>query len=267
MRPIGRHTILASLTGAVIAVLFAVGADVLGVPRLLRRPELALYLPAAILGALIGPTRLRPLLWMVAAPVALLAIAIVYTPLVFVLAAPLVRRDPMPARVDAIVALSHGLTPEGLMRSQTLDRLLSGIDLAKQGRAPALLVSQERRAFGGLPVTDSADLLTVARGFNLPVEVILVDSVFTTRTEALRTRRIADQRGWRALAVVTSPLHSRRACATFEAVNFTVTCVPALSREHAIPTARLPEDRLRVFRSWLYETFASATYKSNGWIR
>jgi uncharacterized SAM-binding protein YcdF (DUF218 family) len=255
------------LTGATIAVLAALGAHYLGVQQLLRQPNIALFLPAAVVGALIGPTRLRPLLWIVAGPIVFLALVITYTPLVSVLARPLVRRDPIPARVDAIAALSHGLTPEGQMRSPTLDRLLSALELAREGRAAAVLVSQERREFGGTAVTDSADLRAIVQSFAAPGEVIFVDSVFTTRTEALRMRGIARERGWNTIAVVTSPLHSRRACATFEAVGFKVVCVPASSREHVVPAARNPEDRLRTFRSWLYETFAGATYRSNGWIR
>lgn len=256
-----------ALAGSTIAVLSAVAAHYLGVQQLLRIPDIALFLPAAVVGAIVGATRLRPLLWIVAGPIAIVALAVTYTPIVSVLATPLVRRDTLPARVDVVAALSHGLTPDGLMRSQTLDRLLSALALARSGRASAVLVSEERRSYGGKSVTDSADLREIVQSFAVPAEVIFVDSVFTTRTEALRMRGIAAPRGWTTVAVVTSPLHSRRACATFEAVGFKVVCVPSTSREHAVPEARSPEDRLRTFRSWLYEIFATATYKSNGWIR
>ncbi len=262
-----RAIAMQALTGATIAVLTAVAAHYLGVQQLLRIPSVALFLPAAIFGGLMGPTRLRPLLWIVAGQVAVISLAITYTPLVSALANPLVRRDPIPPRVDAIAALSHGLTPNGLMRGHTLDRLLTALQLAREGKAAAILVSQERRQYGGRAVTDSADLSQIVQSFAVPAEVILVDSVFTTRTEALRMRAIATQRGWSTLGVVTSPLHSRRACATFEAVGFKVVCIPASSRQHVVPEARDPEDRLHTFRSWLYETFAAATYKSNGWIR
>ena len=129
------------------------------------------------------------------------------------------------------------------------------------------MISQNRISYGGRTVTDSADLREVVRSIALPADVIFVDSVFTTRTEAIRMRNVAARSGWTTVAVVTSPLHSRRACATFEAVGFRVVCVPAASREHLVPEAWLPEDRMRTFRAWLYETFATATYKSNGWIR
>ncbi|MEX2111451.1 MAG: YdcF family protein [Gemmatimonadaceae bacterium] len=262
-----RAIAMRAISGATIAVLTAVAAHYIGVQQLLRIPNVALFLPAGILGGLMGPTRLRPLLWIAAGPIAVVSVAVTYTPLVSALAEPLVRRDPIPSRVDAIAALSQGLTPDGQMRGATLDHLLSALELARDRKASAVLVSQERRTFSGRSVTDSADLWQIVRTFAVPVEVIFVDSVITTRTEALRARAIASQRGWSTIAVVTSPLHSRRACATFEAVGFKVVCVPALSRQHVVPEARHPEDRLRTFRSWLYETFAGATYKSNGWIR
>ncbi|HLA14312.1 MAG TPA: YdcF family protein [Gemmatimonadaceae bacterium] len=256
-----------ALTGAIIAILVAVGAHSLGVQDLIRRPDLALYLPAGIVGAVIGPTRLRALLWMLAAPVALLILAVVYTPLVSWLAEPLVRRDQLPSGVDAIATLSQGVTPAGAMRSGTLERLLSGLTLTRELPSSALLVSVERRTVAGHPVSDSADVRAVVGGYAHSADVFFVDSVFTTRTEALRMRQVAWPKGWRTLAVVTSPLHTRRACATFEAVGFRVVCVPSVSREHIVPAASSPRDRLRTFRAWIYEIFAAATYKSNGWIR
>lgn len=256
-----------ALTGAIIAILVAVGAYSLGVQDLIRRPNLALFLPAGIIGALIGPTRLRALLWMLAAPLTLLILAVVYSPLVSWIAEPLVRRDHLPARVDAIATLSQGMTPTGEMRSGTVERLLAGLALARELPSSALLVSVERQSVDGRPVSDSADVRAVVGGYAPPTDVFFVDSVFTTRTEALRMRQVAWPRGWRTIALVTSPLHTKRACATFEAVGFRVVCVPAVSRENIVPGASSPRDRLRTFRAWMYEIFAAATYKSNGWIR
>lgn len=255
------------LTGAVISTLVAFAAHYLGVQDLIRIPDLALFLPAALVGALIGATRLRPLLWIGAFLVTVIVLVIIYTPVVSILAGPLVRRDQLPPRVHAIAALSQGLTPEGRMRSASLDRLLSALALAREGKSGAVLVSVESRSYDGRPVSDSADRREIVAGFPTPAEVIFVDSVSSTRTEALRMRQVAWPRGWRVIAVVTSPLHSQRACATFEAVGFRVVCVPAASRENVLPGADGPKDRLRAFRSWLYETFAAATYRSRGWIR
>jgi len=260
-RELARHAII----GAIAGTLCAVVAHVLGVQQLLRRPELVLYIPAAIFGAVIGSTRLRPLLLIVGGILALICIAVAYTPLVAAVGRPLVRRDSVPARVDAIAVLSAGFSADGMMRRETLERLLSGLTLARRGLAPVMLVSMERSTKRP-PLSDSADLQSVLSLGGEGTRTILVDSVTTTRTEALRMRAIARANGWQTLAVVTSPLHTRRACATFEAVGFRVVCVPATVRDSGLIPGSIAEDRFRDFRSWLYETFATDSYRRRGWI-
>lgn len=256
-----------AVTGAILGTLCAVAAHVLGVQQLLRQPDLNLYIPTALFGALLGVTRLRPLLWIGAGVLAALCIVVAYTPFVSTLAGPLIRRDSVSARVDAIAILSAGVTSDGMMRSETLDRLLGGLSLARRGIAPVVLVSRERVAYFGRLVSDSADLQNVATLIGVPAQIIFVDSIFTTRTEALRMRAVASPHDWKTLAVVTSPMHSRRACATFEAVGFKVVCAPAVVRESGLSPGGNAQDRLRGFRSWLYETFATDSYRRRGWIR
>jgi uncharacterized SAM-binding protein YcdF (DUF218 family) len=256
-----------ALVGAVVGTLAAVAAHVLGVQQLLRRPDLALYLPAAILGAVLGATRLRPLVWVPAGVIAAICIVVAYTPLVTSLSASYVRADPLPPRVDAIAVLSMGVTPDGMMRSETLDRLLTGLSLAKRGLANVLLVSRESQAYGGKRTSDSVDQKGIVALTATTTRVIFVDSVLTTRTEALLMRNVARPNGWNTVAVVTSPMHTRRACATFEAVGFKVVCIPAAVRGSGLYAGANAEDRLRSFRALLYETFATASYKSRGWIR
>ena len=260
-------TVRKALAGAIVATLTAVAAHVLGVQQLIRTPDLALYLPAAILGALIGPTRLRPLIWVPGGIVATLCIIVAYTPVVSTLARPLIRKDALPTRVDAVAVLGMGLTPDAMMRSETLDRFLTGLSLATRGLAPVVLVSRERRSFAGKAVSDSADLQNIAQLAGTTPRVIFVDSVATTRAEAMRMGAIARANGWSTLAVVTSPMHTRRACATFEAVGLRVVCIPAVVRQSGLYAGADAEDRLRAFRAWLYEQFASSSYKSRGWIR
>ena len=255
-----------AIGGAIIGTLCAVAAHVLGVQQLLRRPELSLYIPTALVGAVLGVTRLRPLLWIAAGIIAVFCVLVAYTPVVSVLARPLIRRDSIPARVDAVAVLSSGITPDGMMASETLEHLLSALALTERGLAPALLVSRERRTLGGKSVSDSADLQNVVALTRPTTPIIFVDSVFTTRTEALRMKTIAGKSGWTTVAVVTSPMHTRRACATFEAVGFRVVCVPAEIREAGLNPATNAEGRLRAFRSWLYETFATDSYRRRGWI-
>jgi uncharacterized SAM-binding protein YcdF (DUF218 family) len=255
------------VAGAILGTLAAVAAHVLGVQQLLRTPGLSLYLPAAAVGAILGASRLRPLLWISAGIIAVLCVAIAYTPVVSSLAEPLIRRDSIPPHVDAIAVLSAGFTRDGMMRGETLDRLLSGLALARRRAGSALLISRESLPSGGRSISDSADKERVVALAKPPGQVIFVDSVFTTRTEAQRVKAIAKARGWSTIAVVTSPMHTRRACATFEAVGFKVVCVPADLRDSGLYEGSIAQDRLRSFRSWLYETFASSSYKRRGWTR
>jgi uncharacterized SAM-binding protein YcdF (DUF218 family) len=262
-----RQTVEAALSGATIAVLAAVTGHMLGIQQLIRIPDLALYLPAGVVGAAIGGTRLRPLIWIAAVPLAVAALVVAYTPLVRVAGAHFIRRDKPAGSVDAVVVLGAGLTADGMMKHETLDRLLGGTDLLSHGAAPVMFLSRERRDFGSRIVSDSADQTRVLAMTNVGAHVAFTDSVLTTRTEALRTKQLVAARGVRSIALVTSPLHSRRSCATFEAVGFRVVCTPAPARESGMDPNSSAEERMRAFRSLLYETFATATYKSNGWIR
>jgi uncharacterized SAM-binding protein YcdF (DUF218 family) len=253
--------------GAILGTLTAVAAHVLGVQQLLRIPDLVLFVPSAILGAILGVTRLRPLLWIAAGIIALLCLVVGYTPLVSKLSEQFVRRDPMSSPVEAIAVLSVGLTPDSMMRSETLDRLLTGLDVARQTPPLPLMISRERKKYGERVVSDSVDQQRLVALAQPTSQVIFVDSVFTTRTEALRMKSVAQTHGWSRIAVVTSPMHTRRACATFEAVGFRVMCVPAAVRGSGLYEGSNAEDRLRAFRAWLYETFATSSYRQRGWIQ
>jgi uncharacterized SAM-binding protein YcdF (DUF218 family) len=256
-----------ALSGAIIAILAAVTGHMLGVQQLIRIPDLALYLPAGVVGAAIGGTRLRPLIWIAAVPLALAALLVAYTPLVRIAGAHFIRRDTLAGSVDVVVVLGAGLTADGMMKHETLDRLLGGTELLSHGVAPVMFISRERRSIESRTVSDSADQSRVLAMTNVGTRVAFTDSVLTTRTEALRTKQLVAARGVRTIALVTSPLHSRRSCATFEAVGFRVVCTPAPARESGMDPNSSAEERMRAFRSLLYETFATATYKSNGWIR
>ena len=255
-----------AVAGAILGTLIAVAAHVLGVQQLLRTPDLVLFLPSAILGAILGVTRLRPLLWIAAGVIAVICLVVGYTPLVSKLAEQFIRRDSVTSPVQAIAVLSVGLTPDGMMRSETLDRLLTGLGLARQTPPLPLMISRERREFGERVVSDSVDQQRLVALVQPTSQVIFVDSVFTTRTEALRMKSVAQAHDWSRIAVVTSPMHTRRACATFEAVGFRVVCVPAEVRGSGLYEGSNAEDRLRAFRAWLYETFATSSYRRRGWI-
>lgn len=95
----------------------------------------------------------------------------------------------------------------------------------------------------------------------------MVGPVATTHDEALATSRLLAPPSSYSIVVVTSPLHSRRACATFEALGFTVTCWPSDERRYALYMFSGLRTRLAATVDWLYERAAVIEYRWHGWIR
>jgi uncharacterized SAM-binding protein YcdF (DUF218 family) len=221
----------------------------------------------AIVGALLAFTRAAIIVW-VGTVLALVAFGLVaLTPFVTALlpTKTLVRSDKLPGEpLDAVVVLSGGITPDSLLAPEALDRLLSGLALMRDSVAPVLVVTEPRRPDdGGTAASDQAWVRAlVAR----PFPMWIVDSVHTTRDEAVNGWRLLNPRGVRRIVVVTSPLHTKRACATFERVGFTVFCVPSIVRAYSITRARSGQERLALFRAWLYERTAWVEYGWRGWV-
>ena len=72
--------------------------------------------------------------------------------------------------------------------------------------------------------------------------------------------------GARSIALVTSPMHTRRACATFERAGFRVHCV---SSGEGLAVTRHPVtslDRLAAFREYVYERLGMVEYRAKGWL-
>ena len=224
-------------------------------------------LAVAVAGALLALTRLA-LVVFVGAALAMLAVLIVtLTPFVTSVlpTKTLVRSDKLPAEpLDAVIVLSGGITPDSLLSPEVVDRLLRGLELMRDSVAPLLVVTEPRSPDDG--ATAASDQMRVRALVSRSFAVIMVDSVHTTRDEAANSWRLLSPRGVRRVAVVTSPLHTGRACATFENVGFVVTCVPARIREYSVDRARGGQDRLAVFRAWLYDWAATIEYRRRGWL-
>ena len=249
----------ALLTWLVVGALTGLGK----VPSLLF-PSAVLV---ALVGAVVGLTRAAMILWSatVAALIAFCVIAM--TPFVtrVLPTSAMVRRDNLPAQpLDAVVVLSGGITPDGMLVPEALDRLLTGLALMRDSVAPVLVVTEPRRSSDG--VTAAADQARVRALVARPFPMLTVDSVHTTRDEAVNAWRLLQSRNAKRVAVVTSPLHTRRACATFEQVGFEVTCIPAVSRVYSVTGADNGSDRLILFREWLYERAAWIEYRARGWV-
>lgn len=264
-----RRALVGIGSGAVIGGLLWAALDALGFWTALKSNlVIGPFAISLLVGAISGVIpALRRALWVAAAATVLLLAIVSFTPLASALTRSFVRADMLrPENLDAIVVLSGGLTPDGAMDSQSLDRLLKGIEVARRSTRSPLVLSRETLERDGRAFSDSADQAHVLALTAVSVPVLFIDSATSTRDEALRVKRLPGAKDWKGIGLITSPFHTRRACAVFERVGFVVTCIPAESRDRAIHHLYGAGDRLRAFQGWLYEMAGTTNYRMKGWI-
>jgi uncharacterized SAM-binding protein YcdF (DUF218 family) len=257
---------LTVLGGAALATLAWAGIILLGLPEIAGGDGISGLLWAAVAGAIIGLTPLRKLLWVFAALVLTLLLVVGFTPLIVRPVLNWPRRDvvalPPP---DAVVVLSSWVSSDSLLDPEAVDRLLAGLTRAKEWRRP-LVISTMVARYGPIGVPSTTDQRRIIALAGDSITVFAVDSVQNTHDEAVAVATLAGRQGWRSVALVTSPLHSRRACAAFERAGLLVACLPAQSRDIDLTTLGAPTDRLRGFGWWLYERLGWIEYRWRGWI-
>lgn len=253
------------IVGAVAGAAVWMMIDVLGAPHIFGIGPDAGLIPLSVTGALLGLTRFRSLIPAVGFLLLSAILVIGYTGVVSHAIDRFIRADRIPESADAVVVLSGGVTADGYLSGQGLDRTLMAVTLVEAGTAPVLLFTREERKASGIKSTNAGDQLRFAKLARLS-RVLTTRPVKSTRDEALAVADIARHRGWKRIVLVTSPFHSRRACATFERVGLTVSCVPSDSRDVAIKRLVYPRDRLLAFGLWLYETAGTLRYRQLGWI-
>jgi uncharacterized SAM-binding protein YcdF (DUF218 family) len=237
--------------GVLAGVVLWTIVEALGLPMLARTGEAAALVVCIAFMTLLRLRGSGRIIWPVLGLGVLAIAVVVWSPISARLMNGLVRNDPLPqGGVDAIAVLNGGVTPDSLMGPVSLDRFLTGLQLTRRGVANTLLVSEPLSPSGG--VTPRSDVERVARLVG-SVRLISVTGVRTTQDEAMRVRDIARSLGFQRIAVVTSPLHTRRACSLFEAAGLQVTCIASDDRMLSWRRAETPGDRLAVFRACLRE--------------
>ena len=224
--------------------------------------------PSMVLGAVLGAV----CMWLgwalvvlaIDGALLLLYLTIACTAVPRALAERWVRTDSV-GTVDAVVVLSSGIASNGGLADQGVDRLLAGLELMHAGKAPRLVTTRAVRETHGRLLTTVAAQQRVVGLVDVPKWDIVGD-VKTTRDEAVQSAALLLPAGARRIAVVTSPTHTRRACATFAKVGFTVTCVAAF--EHTLPTWHPDEfdERLASFRAYVHERLGMVKYSWDGWV-
>jgi len=190
------------------------------------------------------------------------------TPIVGAFTSRWIRIDPLPTgTLDDVVVLSAGLMSDSSLSSTAADRLLSGLELMRAGRGWRLVTTRHVVPNGAGEITSDTDQARLIALASIPPDKwTVVNGATTTREEALFTARLLIPRGEKRIIVVTSPLHTRRACATFEAVGFSVVCQASRERDHVTNPPLGTHDRLAALRSYGYEVAGVLKYRALGWL-
>jgi len=256
-----RHVLLGALVGWLAGSLL----QELGLQEISNwSPQLLLIL-SSIAGGLLGAIGLLSVA--IVANVALIAayFVIAGTPLMRPVAERWVRSDSLPKSADAIIVLSASVNSGGMLNEYGVERLLTGIELYQRGLAPRVFTTVVERDFDDVIQTSTADQRRVLQMGGAAGAWTSLPLPRTTREEALKS---AEQfrGGGHSVVVVTSPMHTRRACATFERVGFNVTCVPSREQNHVTWHPLTSEDRLAAFREYAYERLGIVKYRAKGWL-
>jgi uncharacterized SAM-binding protein YcdF (DUF218 family) len=227
-------------------------------------------LTVSVIGALIAV--FVPVRWIAGFAVvgAVLLFWLTFTPLTAERVQSLVRRDPPPESAsppDAVVVLSTNITADGLLDATGTTRLLSALEAMRQTGAPTLVTTRPSHAPDAAFVVAMRDYRRLISLAGDTSRWRVVGPVATTHDEAVATASLLAPPAAHSIIVVTSPIHTRRACAAFENVGFRVTCWPSDERRYALKTFSGLRTRLAATVDWLYERAATIEYRWRGWIR
>jgi uncharacterized SAM-binding protein YcdF (DUF218 family) len=263
MRPRWRQLAVGASTGLLVATALIIA----GIPGIPGNHAGAYLVVGVMIGAVAGQfewTRLIAYASLVAA-VALATVTL--TPIIDGPVSSWIRHDTLPpSPLDAVVVLSSSVNRDGVLDVSGTERLLSGLAVWRRNHARLLITTRVEDRGGGRTVTSDADQRALIQlGGDISAWRI-AHPAHTTHDEALRTAEMLAPASSRSIAVVTSPLHTRRACATFEALGFHVVCIPSDERRYAVHALSGSAERFDAFFDWLYEQLGIIKYRTKGWV-
>jgi uncharacterized SAM-binding protein YcdF (DUF218 family) len=159
------------------------------------------------------------------------------------------RVDLPSAPPSLVIALSSNVEATGALDYAGATRLAKAVAVA--GESHAVLATT--RVFRGSRSSDEGQRRIVTAGGLADRWVVLPGVSGNTHDEAVELRAAYPRLV--TIAVVTSPLHTRRACAIFEHVGFRVTCVASAQYRW-----------WNVAYGFVYEQLAWAKALRHGWI-
>ena len=248
--------------GVILGALAGLCASELGLSSLIHARLLqdAVLLPA-LAGALLALSPARALVRWIAGFLLACVLLVSWTPIADGLVHSLIRSDPLqPA--PAVVVLSTRLYKDGTLDAGGQERVLQCCRLLRRGYSSRLVLTRSIPDIGD----ESPAIIAQMRelGFNYPTDV--VGPVSNTHDEAVAVARLARERGWKRIILVTHPWHMARARGVFLKAGVDVICSPCDEGSYDLSDLTGPGGRLRAFRDWLHESIGIGMYRLRGWL-
>jgi uncharacterized SAM-binding protein YcdF (DUF218 family) len=188
-------------------------------------------------------------------------LAIAFTPVTGYLLKAVAMKEEI-RHADAIVVLGGGVNKGRYLTLSSSHRLIRGVQLYHEGKAPKIIFSGGFSPEGG--VAEGAVLAQEARRMQVPSENILVEkNSQRTHEQASETKKITGPLRWKSVILVTSYVHMKRAVLCFEQAGFKVYPAPADPLERY---AARPLERIDLFGKILHEYGGMIYYRIKGWI-
>jgi uncharacterized SAM-binding protein YcdF (DUF218 family) len=180
---------------------------------------------------------------------------------------------------DAVIMLGGGFEPSrleafGLGLTPDADRAVMALELVRQRKGGVLVLSGAETVLENGERRVEADMMVKwLAAWKLPdVPVLSLGACENTHDEAVKVARLAKEKGWKKIILVTSAYHMPRAAACFRTEGVPVVCVPcdyktSLSLEGRGGVELVPRYQ-GVIKLSLYvrEKVGWQMYRLRGWI-
>lgn len=185
------------------------------------------------------------------------------------------KTDRADATYDAVILLGGLVDDEASHTwgdrdySDAVERLHATFESLRAGHAKAALLSGGS-ALPGVREPEAVALAAQLAAWGIEKDrLVLEPQSRNTHENAVETVRIARERGWSRLLLVTSAMHMKRAAGCFRAEGLEVDTLPVDHRSHAIPFlwgSLLPRaEKLGVSSVALREHFGRVVYRARGY--
>ncbi len=189
-----------------------------------------------------------------------------------------VKRESLP-EADAIMLLGGFSVPSReevgrLHFNFSADRAVTALELVRLGKAKTLIVGGSAVTVDGEPFAE-ADLFKdlVRLHQSAGPEIISLGGCKNTRHEAEKVAKLAQERGWKRLLLVTSAAHMQRACGVFRTTtNLEVIPAPcafltgvSIITPDSVDLVPRAAGFLKL-ENYLHEQIGWAIYRWRGWI-